>query len=79
MENTFTAQEIKFSIKAFFSKCDQSVGNCGFVVTCTEEILNGKLNFLCRVHANKLISKLIKLNKNVYRIPSFNHFDDVWW
>ena len=34
----FTAQKMKFSIKNFFSKC---------VVTFTEEILNGKLYFLC--------------------------------
>ena len=30
----YTAQKMKFSIKDFFSKCDQ-------------EILNGKLHFLC--------------------------------
>ena len=30
---------MKFSIKNFFSKCDQ--------ITFTEEILNGKLHFLC--------------------------------
>ena len=30
---------MKFSIKDFFSKCDQ--------ITFTEEILNGKLHFLC--------------------------------
>ena len=27
---TCTAQKMKFSIKGFFSKCDQSAGNCGF-------------------------------------------------
>ena len=30
---------MKFSIKDFFSKCDQ--------ITFTEEIRNGKLHFLC--------------------------------
>ena len=25
-----TAQEMKFSIKGFVNKCDQSAGNCGF-------------------------------------------------
>ena len=32
-----TAQKMKFSIKEFFSKCEE----------ITEEILNGKLHFLC--------------------------------
>ena len=36
---------IKFSTKDFFSKCDQIRNN----VTFTEEILNGKLYFLCSV------------------------------
>ena len=36
-----TAKKMKFSIKDFFSKCD--------LVTFTEEILNGKLHFLCSV------------------------------
>ena len=33
-----TAQKMKFSIKDFFRKC---------LVTFTEEILNGKIYFLC--------------------------------
>ena len=33
---------MKFSIKDFFSKCDQAD-----LVTFTEEILDGKLHFLC--------------------------------
>ena len=33
-----TEQKMKFSIKNFFSKCDQ---------ISTEKILNGKLHFLC--------------------------------
>ena len=36
-----TAQKMKFSIKDFFRKSDQ--------ITFTEEILNGKLHFLCSV------------------------------
>ena len=39
----FTAQKMKFSIKHFFSKCVQIRRNFTF----TEEILNGKLHFLC--------------------------------
>ena len=26
----YTTQRMKFSIKDFFSKCDQTAGNCGF-------------------------------------------------
>ena len=37
-----TAQKIKFSIKDFLSKCDQTVD----FGTFTEGILNGKLHFL---------------------------------
>ena len=46
---TFTAQKLNFSIKDFFSKCDQ----IRIFFTFTEEILNGKLLFLCsalRIH-----------------------------
>ena len=39
----YTAQKMKFSIKDFFSKCDQIRRKL------TEEILNGKLHFLCSV------------------------------
>ena len=38
---SFTAQKMKFSIKDFFSKCDQ-IHN---LVTFTEEALNRKLYF----------------------------------
>ena len=44
----FTAQKMKFSIKDFFSKCDQicrKLGITGDLVTYTEEILNVRLNF----------------------------------
>ena len=40
--HSFTAQKMKFSIKDFFSKCDQIRSP-----TDTEEILNGKVHFLC--------------------------------
>ena len=42
-----TTQKMKFSIKDFFSKCDQCV-------TFTEEILNGKLHFLYSVMTIKM-------------------------
>ena len=35
-------------MKDFFSKCDQIRRSADFV-TFTGEILNGKLNFLCRI------------------------------
>ena len=37
---------MKFSIKEFFSKCDQIRRKLRILVTFTEEILNGKLHFL---------------------------------
>ena len=43
----FTAQKMKFSMKGFFSKCDQSRRFPADLVTFTEEILNVKLHFLC--------------------------------
>ena len=41
--SVFTAQKMKFSIKDFFSKCDQNFPVD--LVILTEEILNRKLNF----------------------------------
>ena len=49
---------MKFSIKDFFSKCDQIRS---FLVTFTEEeILNGKLHFLCSVHQTLFRGKSIE-------------------
>ena len=39
------AQKMKFSIRDFFSKCDQIRSFFPDLVTFTEEILNGKLHF----------------------------------
>ena len=47
LSNFFTVQKMIFSIKDFFSKCDQFPAN---LVTFTEEILNGKPHFLCSVY-----------------------------
>ena len=43
--SSFTVQKMKFSIKDFFSKCDQIRRKLIF----TEEILDEKLHFLCSV------------------------------
>ena len=48
-----TAQKMKFSIKDFFSKCDQIHRKLGGLVTFTEEILNGKLLILCNGYSKK--------------------------
>ena len=45
-ERNITAQKMTFSIKDFFSKCDQLRN----LVTFTEEILNGKRHILCSVY-----------------------------
>ena len=42
---THNAQKMKFSIKDFFSNCDQSQQFPADLVTFTEETLNGKLHF----------------------------------
>ena len=47
--SVFTAQKMKFSIKDFFSKCDQNFPVD--LVILTEEILNRKLHF-CAVIVN---------------------------
>ena len=47
-----TAQKIKFTINDCFSKCDQIRSFLRFpadLVTFTEEILDGKLQFLCSI------------------------------
>ena len=38
---------MKFFVRDFFSKCDQIGKFLADLVTFTEEILNGKLHFLC--------------------------------
>ena len=43
-------KKVKFSIKDFFSKCDQIRRKLWFLVTFTEKIFNGKPHFLCSVH-----------------------------
>ena len=43
----------KFSIKYFFSKCDQTADLVKFI----EEILNGKLLFLCSVSGSRYAIK----------------------
>ena len=45
-------KKMKSSIKGFFSKCDHVISKCdpqlpADLVTFSEEILNGKLHFLC--------------------------------
>ena len=49
-----TAQKMKFSMKDFFSKCDQISRELRILVKFTEEILNGKLHFLCTVYSSLL-------------------------
>ena len=46
MNVMFTAQKNKFSIKSFFTKFENPQETAD-LVTFTQEILNGKLHFLC--------------------------------
>ena len=45
----YTAQKGTFSMKHFFSKCDQIAGNCIFG-HITQGIFKGKLNFFAQCH-----------------------------
>ena len=47
-----TAQKIKFSIKDFFTECEEPAD----LVTFTREILHGKLHFLCIEGSSKLLN-----------------------
>ena len=51
VEYAITAQKMKFSIKDFFGKCDQ-IRSFLDLVTFTEEILHGKLHFLCSAYSD---------------------------
>ena len=44
-------KKLKFAIKDFFSKCDQIRRTLDMVVF-TEEIINGKLHFMCSESIN---------------------------
>ena len=64
-------KKMEFSIKDFFSKCDQIRKN-GNLVTFTEEILNGRLHFLFNeMNWAKLI---YILQDQVFRSQSGNPF-----
>ena len=52
------AQKMTFSIKDFFSKCNQI---CRKLKKFTEEILNGKLHFLC----NMTLTLLFDINEQI--------------
>ena len=59
-----TAQKIKFSIKNFFSKCDQTRRYPADLVTFTEEIINGKLLFLCSGSTSNFQTQKRRVSKN---------------
>ena len=49
LDVSINAQNMKFSIKDFFSKCDQILCKLQTWSNLLKEILNGKLHFLCSV------------------------------
>ena len=59
---THTAQKMKFSMKDFRGKCDQIHRKLD-LVTFTEEILYGKLHFLCS--DNRKTGKLIFISQSI--------------
>ena len=63
-----TAQKMKFSIKGFLSKCEETAD----LVTFTAEILHGKLPFLC---SDVLISKLLDhYSLNIFSVETKDLF-----
>ena len=55
---------MKFPIKDFFSKCDQNSQFPADLVTFTEEILHGKLHFLCSVSDQFSLLDTMETSKN---------------
>ena len=55
-------KKMKFSTKDFFSKCDQ--------ITFTEDILSGKLHFLCSVYSPQSIEIDSVSNETIPKIAS---------
>ena len=66
--------KMKFSIKDFFIKCDQICRNCGFCITFTEEILNGKLHFLCNAKFNNNIFSPVVTVVSFFKHKQFKNF-----
>ena len=64
-------QKMKFSIKDFFSKCDQ-IRNTVDLVTFTEEILNAKLHFLC--FERLLLSTFFRQRCNLPKLYRSKHY-----
>ena len=46
-QHVHCTKEMKFSIKDFLDKCDKKIQFLADLITFTEGILNGELNFLC--------------------------------
>ena len=65
----YTAQKMTFSIKDFFSKCDQIHRKLN-LVTFAEEILNGKLHFL--------YSAIFGVNSIVTNFDFLSLFSDIF-
>ena len=63
-----TGQKMKFSIKDFFSKCDQTRSFPVNLVKFTEEILNWKLNFFCSISVGATRYKKKKPNFNKIKL-----------
>ena len=63
-----TAQKMKFSIKDFFRKCDCETAD---LVTFTEEILNGKLYFLCSIASMRNFSFFKNGWMNLYAMQNY--------
>ena len=55
-------KKMKFSIKGFFSKCDQILSFLRILPHLLKKILNGKLHFFCSVSVHVDFAKLYRAN-----------------
>ena len=72
-----TAQKMKFFIKDFFSKCSQIRGKLRIWPPVTEEVLNGKLHFLCSIYCfnkNTLFYKQLGSGLGIQSCVNFQGF-----
>ena len=65
------AHKMKFSIEDSFSKCDQNQQKTADLVTCTEEILNGKLMRLTSRYSLAHSANFLNIKKKTEKYNKF--------
>ena len=67
MDSFFLAETINLSEFTLYKKCFDA--NPADLVTFTEEILNGKLHFLCSVKTKDTFNKILKSSVSINPYP----------